>query len=101
MRTDGFPGRRILLPGGWQILSPAMFRSICHSWLESGKEQATRYRGGSEAVRMPNGSEWITAAEAADRLGVKPWDIVRMAETNALESVLLIRTDSLDVKAQR
>ena len=45
---------------------------------------------------MLNSSEWITAAEAADRLGVKPWDVVRMAEIGDLKSVLLIRADSID-----
>lgn len=44
---------------------------------------------------MSQAGGWITAAEAAEVLGRKPWDVVRLADAGAIESVLLIRADSL------
>jgi hypothetical protein len=40
-------------------------------------------------------SRWITAAEAAERLGTTPADVLRLTETNAVEWVVLIKADSL------
>jgi hypothetical protein len=45
---------------------------------------------------VPLTETWVTTTEAAERLGVKPWDVVRMAEIGVVKSVLLIDADSLD-----
>lgn len=37
----------------------------------------------------------LTIAAAADALGVAPWDVVRMLDNGDLESVELVKADSL------
>ena len=44
---------------------------------------------------------WLTAKEAADRIGATPGQVARLAETNAVEWVLLVSADSLDAYQQQ
>lgn len=37
----------------------------------------------------------LTIAEAADRFGVTPWDVVRLIEAERVETVTLVSVDSL------
>lgn len=38
---------------------------------------------------------FVTVAEAADELGIKPWDVIRLIQTGDLESLVLVQTASL------
>lgn len=37
----------------------------------------------------------ISISEAAERLGTKPWEVVRLIEAGLLRQVVLVETDSL------
>lgn len=37
----------------------------------------------------------LTIAQAADRLGVKPWDVVRLVESGAIAAVTLVPAAAL------
>lgn len=41
------------------------------------------------------GPELISIAEAASRIGVKPWDVVRLLEAGVLRQVVLVDVASL------
>lgn len=44
---------------------------------------------------MPPPTGYITIAEAADMLGAKPWDVVRLIESEKLHAVQLVDVESL------
>lgn len=48
----------------------------------------------------PTVGPYITVAEAADRLGVKPGDVLRLVNAGQLKSRILVDTASIDAIAQ-
>jgi hypothetical protein len=50
-----------------------------------------KYPRGGETV-----PELISISEAAERLGVKPWEVVRLIEAGQLKRVVLVVADSLN-----
>lgn len=45
---------------------------------------------------MSTSPQYVSISEAATRLGVKPWDVVRLIETGRLETTQLVAVTSLD-----
>lgn len=52
----------------------------------------------SLAIAPPTGR--ITIAQAADQLGVKPWEVVRLIESGRLDSLVYVSAASLASYAQ-
>lgn len=40
-------------------------------------------------------TQYLTIADAADRIGAKPWDVVRLIESGELPTVTLVPVDAL------
>lgn len=49
----------------------------------------------------PTQSGHLTVSEAAERLGVKPWDVMRMVQTGDLKSLVLIEAASLEALEEK
>lgn len=43
----------------------------------------------------PTPAGFITAMQAAEELGVKPWDVMRLIQSGELQSLVLVETASL------
>lgn len=46
-------------------------------------------------LSTPDLDHYLTVAEAAEVLGVRPWDVMRLVEEDALRTVVLIDRESL------
>lgn len=42
----------------------------------------------------------LTIAEAADKLGIKPWDVVRLTETGRLDAAIYVPASALSAYMQ-
>ena len=49
----------------------------------------------------PTQTDYITVTDAADRLGVKPWDVMRLVETGVVQSLVLIDAASLEAVKEK
>jgi excisionase family DNA binding protein len=49
----------------------------------------------------PTPAGYLTVAEAAERLGVKPWDVMRMVQTGDLQSLVLIESASVEAPKEK
>lgn len=47
-------------------------------------------------LTAPTQTDYITVTAAADRLGVKPWDVMRLVETGVVQALVLIDVASLE-----
>lgn len=44
---------------------------------------------------------YMTVAEAAGQLGVKPWDVMRLIQVGEIQSVVLVEVASLEALKER
>ena len=40
-------------------------------------------------------TEYLSVTEAAEKLGVKPWEVIRLTEAGRIDSVVLVNAESL------
>ena len=49
----------------------------------------------------PTPAGFITAMQAAEELGVKPWDVMRLIQSGELQSLVLVETASLEALKEK